>query len=1355
MPKRMMKFTPRCIFRRTVPFGAPKLYCRQIMRSSSSLAWQVQIYKPVGFGIFHICTSCLDMSVVFWTRILLALGGTLAAAQATVDPPVIEGKGVQYIGGRNATGKTDYFLSVPFAQPPVGSLRFKPPVTWAPEGSNPIVNATTYGPSCAQGLAGYADYVSEDCLTLHIFEQITKSYTVSQMEVDFTLVRPKVMKDGISCSLQSLFFHLVPPGSKSAEAGALNLGLKDQRLALEWVQENIEYFGGDKTKVSQSAGAVSTAYQSFYKGGDIGGVFRGMIMQSGSPSTVNVPPANDPVQEQAYQFVVNATGCASSANTFECLRGAPSDVLQQANQDVIQVPAEWKGPDQGPVVLGPVLAPGDDFLPELPSVSLHAGRYAKIPFINGVVKDEGTVFINHTTPQTDKDVADWLLYQAPGLYFGVNNETAVQELLQFYPADPAAGSPYGTGSETFGVAAQYKRLASLVGDIIFQASRRDHVRSATKDGVKVWSYFLNQSINALDPSLDSWGVQHTAENVFVFYAVNEFTGGAAIPESYYRTQNATFNYWYVVMLSNYNVTNDCNVPFRINFAYNLDPNEPAHYPYWPKYGNNATLLSLGENISPIPDTFRAEGIDPGRVIRPTTSYITHITRINDTVQAVNEGYFVYVIDSTGHITLRTAKAIVGGQIADILPSLLRLVSAREYGSRDYAVIVNGRKRQVTCLSALKQRYGKLPANSLAFYLPALGGSIVLQTTPANKKTSRFGGQLADIPPSLLRLASAWEYTRFSSLVFYTIPLIETDESRDYADIANGRKRRVTKCTGWTALPQLDVVIYIYPLWRMLFSTSNGDAWRRGIRMMLIPPHSLAPFIHNTSASMLPMIKWVVSEPVSRLCSIMPSPVYWSSFALALASLSSAQISYPTVNGSNVSWLGVRNATAEYKYDYFYGVPFGQAPVGPLRFKPPVEWAPTSSGTVVNATVPGASCEQGNEGDEVANVSEDCLNLNILGSREAFKYFWEDTSYDLCGIVPPGTEAAAAGALNIGLKDQRLALEWIQKNIGYFGGDPSKVTLFGNSAGAVSTSYQALYKKGDIGGVFRAMILESGSPSTINVQSPNNPVLESVFTFVVNATGCNDSSDKFECVRNAPADVLRQANKDAIAVRRPGVDQGPVAIGPVVAPDDDFLPKRPSEIIHAGEFAKVPFINGAQLDEGTIFVNGEYPETKEDVINWLISQIPGLYWGISNRTAVEELLQYYPADPAAGSPYNTGNETFGQAAQYKRLTSIVGDLLFQASRRDHLQTAAELGVDAWSYLFTEALPWDAKYGVYHTGEYAFVLNRVRTWEGMPPGLLALEKPVLDYWLSFVYYLDPNVNRVYVERKSSLSTGNASR
>jgi hypothetical protein len=45
------------------------------------------------------------------------------------------------------------------------------------------------------------------------------------------------------------------------------------------------------------------------------------------------------------------------------------------------------------------------------------------------------------------------------------------------------------------------------------------------------------------------------------------------------------------------------------------------------------------------------------------------------------------------------------------------------------------------------------------------------------------------------------------------------------------------------------------------------------------------------------------------------------------------------------------------------------------------------------------------------------------------------------LVPPGQEAVDAGALNLGIKDQRLALEWIQKNIGYFGGDPTKVCMY--------------------------------------------------------------------------------------------------------------------------------------------------------------------------------------------------------------------------------------------------------------------------------------------------------------------------
>ncbi|KAJ8074561.1 hypothetical protein PM082_015463 [Marasmius tenuissimus] len=549
-------------------------------------------------------------SIASWVQTFLTLGWTFSAAQFT--GPTIQGNGVTYQGAQNASGNTDYFLSIPFAQPPVGNQRFRPPVPWSPSDSDMVIDATTYGPSCPQGRANRALDTSEDCLTLHIWKpsNVTEKLPVMVwiygggfyfgtargyegwhiVQPSITINKPVIY---VAMNYRTGIFGF-PPGTASAKAGALNLGLKDQRLALEWVQENIEYFGGDKTKVTlfgESAGAISTAHQAMYKGGDIGGVFRGMIMQSGSPSSGNVPPADDPVQEKAYQFVVNATGCASSSDTFECLRSAPFDVLQKASQDVLQMPPEWKGRDQGPGVLRPVLAPGDVFLPELPSVSIHAGRYAKLPLINGDVKDEGTIFVNETTPETEKNVTDWLLSQEPGLYFGISNETAVAELLKLYPADPAAGSPYSTGSETFGAAAQYKRLASLVGDLIFEASRRDHVRTTAKDGVDVWSYFLNTSINQLNPSLDVYGVQHTAEYTFVSHRVTERTGGATIPDYFEKVEDAVFNYW-------------------INFAYNLDPNPTSgSYPYWPKYGSNATLISLGEEISLIPDTFRAEGIE--------------------------------------------------------------------------------------------------------------------------------------------------------------------------------------------------------------------------------------------------------------------------------------------------------------------------------------------------------------------------------------------------------------------------------------------------------------------------------------------------------------------------------------------------------------------------------------------------------------------------------------------------------------------------------------------------------------------------------------------------------------------------
>jgi len=79
------------------------------------------------------------------------------------------------------------------------------------------------------------------------------------------------------------------------------------------------------------------------------------------------------------------------------------------------------------------------------------------------------------------------------------------------------------------------------------------------------------------------------------------------------------------------------------------------------------------------------------------------------------------------------------------------------------------------------------------------------------------------------------------------------------------------------------------------------------------------------------------------------------------------------------------------------------------------------------------------------------------------------------FIVAGTDVIANGGLNVGLLDQRLALQWAQDNIGSFGGDPQKVTIFGESAGATSVGLQITAYDGDHENLFWGAILESGSP----------------------------------------------------------------------------------------------------------------------------------------------------------------------------------------------------------------------------------------------------------------------------------------
>ncbi|KAF8734832.1 Extracellular triacylglycerol lipase precursor, partial [Rhizoctonia solani] len=462
---------------------------------------------------------------------------------------------------------------------------------------------------------------------------------------------------------------------------------------------------------------------------------------------------------------------------------------------------------------------------------------------------------------------------------------------------------------------------------------------------------------------------------------------------------------------------------------------------------------------------------------------------------------------------------------------------------------------------------------------------------------------------------------------------------------------------------------------------------------------------------------------------------------------------PVVHGADgLSYVGTRNTTS--RQDYFLGIPFAQPPVGRLRFKPPVAWAPGNT-TEVNATQFGAGCQQATGYVPTNNtLSEDCLTLNI----------WKPTNVAkklpvMVYIFPPGQEAYNAGGSNLGFKDQRLALEWIHKNIEYFGGDPNKVTLFGTSAGGVSASIQTLYNKGKIGGLFRGIILESGPPETLHALRPDDPVREAAFRLIANATGCLGDPYVFECVRNAPADTLIQANKDVLALEpyyRANVP-APTIFGPTYSPDDEFITEPIHDLIHSGKFAKVPIISGgivpypvimismsytlqAQLDEGPVFFDGPAVNisSEQDIINWFTARFPALYIGMSNLTSITELLKFYPTSPTAGSPYGTGSETFGRGAQFKRASSVFGDYLFHAPRRDHLASATKFGVKSWTYILKESpLIFPPQYGIGHGGDVPFVFQTLNIDSpNASPAAIELMRTIGTYWVNFAYSLDPN-------------------
>ncbi|KAF9045371.1 esterase 1 [Panaeolus papilionaceus] len=532
---------------------------------------------------------------------------TLATAAFAAAPQVKIG-GTTFTGRDVTLFKQDFFGGIPFAEPPLGNLRLKPPVLKT-RLNQKTFDASNFGKGCLQ-VGGTPTTFSEDCLTINVFRPtgISKDAQLPVLfwtpSADFG---PASYGGGFQDGEASIFngsaivaqsvargtpliyvnfnYRLgplgFPQGQEADNKKALNLALKDQLAALEWVQANIEFFGGDKKKVTafgESAGAIMTAV--LFLNSPIEKLARAAIFESGSAATaLEFPAARREVDWQ--NFVSGVPSCASlatSGNTFDCLQHANSTEILSGVVNAINSANELFGFD--PTIDGP-----GGLFPEIASQILKKNKFAKLPFIAGTNLDEGTIFTSQTSLTQDDIKANIIASYSPPLVDPAVLQATADRLLELYPDDPADGSPFDTGVSTFGLPSGFKREAALQGDLSFQSQRRSWIQTASRAGVKTFGYLFTQPQPDLPPAV---GVAHGSEVLFVYGAPTDRSPSAV------QLSSIMIDYW-------------------VSFATSLDPNDGKGNarPVWPQYTpSNEVLLQLnGDNTTVIPDDYRKEQID--------------------------------------------------------------------------------------------------------------------------------------------------------------------------------------------------------------------------------------------------------------------------------------------------------------------------------------------------------------------------------------------------------------------------------------------------------------------------------------------------------------------------------------------------------------------------------------------------------------------------------------------------------------------------------------------------------------------------------------------------------------------------
>lgn len=358
---------------------------------------------------------------------------------------------------------------------------------------------------------------------------------------------------------------------------------------------------------------------------------------------------------------------------------------------------------------------------------------------------------------------------------------------------------------------------------------------------------------------------------------------------------------------------------------------------------------------------------------------------------------------------------------------------------------------------------------------------------------------------------------------------------------------------------------------------------------------------------------------------------------------------------------------------FLGVPFAEPPAGPLRFLPP---RPVRAWRGIRRALKYAPAPVQLRR---ANISEDCLYLNVWtpatpGPHPVLVWIYgggntagatggiaDGSHFARSGVicVTPAYRVGALGFLDVstelgdayagsgnnGLRDQILALHWVRQNIAAFGGDPDRITVGGESAGAKDTC--ALMGAPEAAGLFGQAVMESGSGQTYHTRESARMLTQQF----LECAGLN--AENAGTLRAMPVDQLLNAQRALI--RRLGAFPFRVTV------DDVVLERSPLEYLRSGSSRKVRLLIGSNHDESSFFVRGaalhqpvgprEIQNAKMDLIHAMKPKYDALFPNLTVEQRKVRLLtaeEYWiPTVRVAEARAGSGGETYLYRFDYPR------------------------------------------------------------------------------------------------------------